>query len=150
MQIWGLSDLAPTNAPSKKSHYRISWIGWNFPLEGNLHFSSFYFLWAFFSSYFFISHFTVFSPRHPFWFFFFGPLTPYYILATPTYLLPFFPPTHLPLSFCPSSHLPICLPPFAFLCLIPFFPLTSIPNVWEIKTTWAFGCRVYLWAYIRV
>jgi hypothetical protein len=36
------------------------------------------------------------------------------------------------------------------LCLIPFFPLTSIPNVWEIKTTWAFGCRVYLWAYIRV
>jgi hypothetical protein len=36
------------------------------------------------------------------------------------------------------------------LCFIPFFPFTSIPNVWEIKTTWAFGFRVYLWACIRV
>ncbi len=96
-----------------------------------------------------------FSHGHPFCFIFLGHPWPHVIFwpllpTPPTYLLPFFPLTHLPPSFYPSSHLPIYLPPSISLCFIPFFPLTSIPNVWEIKATWTFGFRVYLWTCIRV
>jgi hypothetical protein len=40
-----------------------------------------------------------------------------------------------------------------FLLLSTSFPpflRTSIPSVWETRTAWAFGFRVYLWASIWV
>jgi hypothetical protein len=62
--------------------------------------------------------------------FFLGPLlTPYYILATPTY--PSNPPTALPPSN-PSTSLPLLLS-----TSFPPFRLTSIPSAWETGTVWA-------------
>jgi len=110
----GLSDAAPTSAPSKKSRSGISWMGWNCPPGVSLLVSSFYFslglflLMLFFSlaltffslAFYFLSH-------HP-WtqFFFLG--TPTYssnLSNPPTYLPPFHHLTHLPPPTYPTTHL---------------------------------------------
>jgi hypothetical protein len=61
--------------------------------------------------------------------FFFGPpLTPYYILASPTY------PSNLPTALPPSN--PSTSLPLLLSASFPL-PLTSIPSAWEIGTVWA-------------
>jgi hypothetical protein len=116
----GLSDPAPTSAPSKKSRSAISWMGWNCPPRGQFTWSVIcFFFWAFFPpdltfffySYFLFSKSLLFSPGPPFDFIFSfsPPLTPILFLGTPTYppptyLKPFFLPTHQPPSFCPPLH----------------------------------------------
>ncbi len=99
----GLSDPAPTSAPSTKSRSGISWMGWNCPPGVSLLGQYFFFLLVlFFPARFFLS-------GDNFLITFFFSLTPdpkiflgISYLPT-TYLLPFFLPTHLP----PPSYKPL-------------------------------------------
>ncbi len=98
----GLSEPAPTSAPSQKSHSGISWVGWNCPPRGQLlgqlkqfpletvFFFIISFLRFFFKSYFFSN-----NPWSQVFFL-------YPLPMPPTYLPPFLLPTHLP----PSSYQP--------------------------------------------
>jgi hypothetical protein len=125
--VVGLSDPAPTSAPSQKSSSGISWMGWNCPpgvsLLGQYFFFSsapFFPSWIFFpSSVFFFSFLFLFFREQFFYHFFFGKLLP-----TPTHLPPFFLPTHLPPpSYWPPPH----PPPFAF---------TSIQTASNLERAW--------------
>ncbi len=109
----------------------------------------FIFFWVLFFLLISFSQLTVFSPRPPFWFLFifWPPLTPYYFLATLTHL------SNLPTALPPVAMPPTFSSTLRFLLLSTSFPpflRTSIPSVWETRTAWAFGFRVYLWASIWV
>jgi hypothetical protein len=109
MGTMGLSDQAPTSAPSKKSRSGISWMGWTCPPGVSLFGQKFFF---FFLAFFFLSNLFFFLGAHCFssWahfgfilfrttlttIFFLGELLP----TLPTYLPPFLLPAHLPPSFC--------------------------------------------------
>jgi hypothetical protein len=100
----GLSDPAPTSAPSKKSHSRISWMGWNcspgVSLPGQYFF---FFFWSFF---FQPNFYSLFLSSVFFW----GGRTVFYstFFLGSSYIPPFFLPMHLP----PSCCWPLPTPPF--------------------------------------
>jgi hypothetical protein len=105
----GLNDPTPTSAPSKKSCYGISWMGWKCPLQVSLLnqfiFSFFFFLWLYFFfpilvfSYLFIYYYYYYLGSM-----FFGPpLTPIFFWEVPTYCNP--PTAFLPPFFLLTTYL---------------------------------------------
>jgi hypothetical protein len=91
--LFGLSDPAPTGAPSKKSCSGISWMGWNCPPVDSL-----------LGQYFIFFLLLLFFPSSVFFFFFGPPMTPSFFFWGSSYLLQ---PTYLLIVLTPS-------PPFSF------------------------------------
>ncbi len=123
-----MSDPAPTSAPSKKSSFGISWMGWNCPPGITLLGQHFFFLLLLFFPARLFSLAQFFLGNSFFITFFWLTLDPKYfsgkLLPTPTHLPPCFLPTHLPPSSCwPPPH----TPPLA---------LTSITRASDLKRAW--------------
>jgi len=120
-----LNDPRPTSAPSKKSHFGISWMGWNYPPQGSIDLVNNYFFLGLFSPDFSFVFLIYFFPRSLFFFlglllisFFLPPLTPIFFgnsyLPPPTY------PSNLPKALPPTN------PSTSLILLTP--PLHSPPS----------------------